>query len=96
MQEIDKLLKKNSDLVIAKALKVLALVRLGNVKESREIVGEVIENCPTSICVLKFLRLSLYELNLNEKVCLIYENAFKQEPSNEGKYYWSFNYFNID
>ena len=33
--------------------------------------------------MLKFLRLCLYELNLNEKVCLAYENAFKKEPQNE-------------
>jgi len=83
LQEIDKLLKKNSDLVIAKALKALALVRLGNAKDSRQYVDEVIKDCPTSICILKFLRLCLYELNLNDKVCLAYENAFRKEPTNE-------------
>lgn len=83
LQEIQKLLKKNSDLMIAKALKALALVRLGNAKESRKDVDDVIKDCPTNICVLKFLRLCLYELNLNEKVCLAYENAFQKEPQNE-------------
>lgn len=76
-------MKKNNDLVIAKVLKALALVRLGNTKESRQFVDEVIKNCPTSICILKFLRLCLYELNLNDKVCQTYENAFRKEPTNE-------------
>ncbi|KAG5727952.1 N-alpha-acetyltransferase 25, NatB auxiliary subunit [Termitomyces sp. T112] len=78
-----KLLKKNPQNILIKALKALALVRSQKVEESLILCDEVLESKPTDDAVLSAMMHVLRGLGRHNDMVLMFEEAYKQEPSNE-------------
>ncbi|XP_015908047.1 N-alpha-acetyltransferase 25, NatB auxiliary subunit [Parasteatoda tepidariorum] len=83
LQEADKLLKKQRDFLCAKALKALALVRLGRNEESFNVVQEVHAEDPTDDPTLQAMTICYRELHKLELIADAYERATKKDPQNE-------------
>ncbi|XP_060533516.1 phagocyte signaling-impaired protein [Cylas formicarius] len=83
LQECEKVLKKTPNLHCAKALKALTLLRMGKESESNGILDALVSDKPTDEATLQAMTLCYREMQQLEKVCKIYENAVKLEPSNE-------------
>ncbi|CAG2112305.1 unnamed protein product [Medioppia subpectinata] len=83
LQEADKVLKKQKDLLCAKVLKSLALLRMGRQEESLRHLKEVHADCPTDDSTLQAMTICYRELHKAELIADAYENAVKKDPSNE-------------
>ncbi|XP_055933094.1 N-alpha-acetyltransferase 25, NatB auxiliary subunit-like [Argiope bruennichi] len=83
LQEADKLLKKQKDFQCAKALKALALVRLGRLDESLTTIKEVHAEDPTDDPTLQAMTICYRELQKLELIADAYERATKKDPQNE-------------
>ncbi|CAG2164368.1 unnamed protein product [Oppiella nova] len=83
LQEADKVLKKQKDLVCAKVLKSLALLRLGRQEESLRLLQEVHSDSPTDDSTLQAMTICYRELHKIELIADAYEKALKKEPKNE-------------
>ncbi|KAI7906285.1 N-acetyltransferase B complex non catalytic subunit-domain-containing protein [Cokeromyces recurvatus] len=83
LQHCAKLLKKNPDWPLVKALKALALVRTGKEEESFELCGQVKKAIPTDEPTLLAVTMALKELGKHSVIVELYENASNQQPKNE-------------
>ncbi|GIX89099.1 n-alpha-acetyltransferase 25, NatB auxiliary subunit [Caerostris extrusa] len=83
LQEADKLLKKQKDFLCAKALKSLALVRLGRLEDSLSTIKEVHNENPTDDPTLQAMTICYRELQKLELIADAYERATKKDPQNE-------------
>ncbi|KAF8636586.1 hypothetical protein AX17_003397 [Amanita inopinata Kibby_2008] len=79
----NKLLKKYPKSDLIKALKALALVRSQKVEESLVLCDEVLESKPTHDAVLTAMMHVLRGLGRQKDMVTMFEDAYKQQPSNE-------------
>lgn len=79
----NKLLKKHPKNELVKALKALALVRSQKVEESLVLCDEVLEEKPTSDAVLTAMMHVLRGLGRHNDMVTMFEEAYKQQPTNE-------------
>ncbi|XP_075588987.1 phagocyte signaling impaired isoform X2 [Dermatophagoides farinae] len=83
LQEIDKLLKKNRNQQYVRALKSLTLVRLHRRKESMEILNELHAEMPADEMILQTMSMCYREIQRNDLITTLYENALKKDSTNE-------------
>lgn len=83
LQEAEKVLKKQKDLLCAKVLKGLALLRMGRHEESLSILNEVHKDSPTDDSTLQAMTICYRELHKIELIADAYEMAIKKDPNNE-------------
>ncbi|KAF5280729.1 hypothetical protein FQA39_LY18012 [Lamprigera yunnana] len=83
LQESDKVLKKTPNLLCAKALKALSLLRMGREVECVAILETLGDDSPSDDATLQAMTLCYRELQQQEQICTLYENAVKADPSNE-------------
>ncbi|KAI9310584.1 N-acetyltransferase B complex non catalytic subunit-domain-containing protein [Dichotomocladium elegans] len=83
LQLANKLLKKNPDWPLVKALKALVLVRTDKDNEAAELCVQVKKTIPTDQATLLALTLAYQELGQNSAIVELYENAANQQPKNE-------------
>lgn len=83
LQEADKLLKKQKDFLCAKALKALALIRLGRQDEAVTSLDEVHYENPTDDPTLQAMTICYRELHKPHQIADAYERATKKDPQNE-------------
>ncbi|XP_064074356.1 phagocyte signaling-impaired protein [Vanessa tameamea] len=86
LQEAEKVLKKSPSLQAAKALKALALYRLGKGPEAHALLDALAEEKPSDDSTLQAMTISYRESQQFHKVCALYEAAVKSEPTNEELY----------
>ncbi|KAF8238594.1 actin cytoskeleton organization protein [Tricholoma matsutake] len=79
----NKLLKKHPKNELIKALKALALVRSQKIEESLLICDEVLDSRPTNNAVLTAMMHVLRGLGRNKDMVVMFEDAYKQQPTNE-------------
>ncbi|KAI0726631.1 actin cytoskeleton organization protein [Fomitopsis betulina] len=79
----NKLLKKHPKNDMVKALKALALVRSQKVEESLVVCDEVLASKPTDESTLGAMMHVLRGLGRHTDMVTMYEDAYKQQPSNE-------------
>ncbi|KAK5638702.1 hypothetical protein RI129_012997 [Pyrocoelia pectoralis] len=83
LQECDKVLKKTPNLLCAKALKALSILRMGRESECMSILDSLIEDGSGDDATLQAMTLCYRELQQQEQICTLYENAVKIDPVNE-------------
>ncbi|KAK3737471.1 hypothetical protein QZH41_008359, partial [Actinostola sp. cb2023] len=83
IQLADKILKKQKDLHCAKALKSLALLRLGRPVECSALMEEIIQSQPADEPTLQAMTICFREMQKPEGIATIYDAAVKQCPQNE-------------
>ncbi|KAH9631356.1 hypothetical protein HF086_012144 [Spodoptera exigua] len=83
LQEAEKVLKKTPTLQAARALKALALFRLGKGLEAQVVLDALADEKPSDDTTLQAMTISYRESQQLHKVCMLYENAVKSEPTNE-------------
>ncbi|KAG7303190.1 hypothetical protein JYU34_011653 [Plutella xylostella] len=83
VQEAEKVLKKTPNLQAAKALKALALLRLGKSGEATTVLDALTAERPCDDTTLQAMTISYRESQQLDKVCRLYEEAVKQEPASE-------------
>ncbi|CAH1802298.1 unnamed protein product [Owenia fusiformis] len=83
LQECDKVLKKQKDFTCAKALKALALLRLGRQDESDTILQGVHDEKPADDATLHTLSICYRETASWDRIIDMYENALKKDAGNE-------------
>ncbi|XP_014088725.1 phagocyte signaling-impaired protein isoform X1 [Bactrocera oleae] len=83
LQETEKLLKKHPNMWCARALKALALLRLGRYEESQIVLKTVSNEKPVDDPTLQVLSFCYKELEQLDKIVYLYNNAVKQSPGNE-------------
>ncbi|KAI8359816.1 N-acetyltransferase B complex non catalytic subunit-domain-containing protein [Blakeslea trispora] len=83
LQICTKLLKKNPDWPLVKALKALVLVRIGKEDEALEICEQVKKVIPTDEPTLQAITMALKELGKHTMIVELYENASNIQPKNE-------------
>ncbi|KAJ7219345.1 actin cytoskeleton organization protein [Mycena pura] len=79
----NKLLKKHPKNELVKALKALALVRSQKVDESLVLCDEVLSAKPTNDAVLTAMMHVLRGLGRHKDLVTMFEEAYKQQPTNE-------------
>ncbi|XP_044739206.1 phagocyte signaling-impaired protein [Chrysoperla carnea] len=83
LQEADKVLRKTANLQCARALKALALLRLGKESECTAILDVLAAEKPSDDPTLQAMTICYRELNQYSRVCDLYETAVRQDPTNE-------------
>ncbi|CAG8432922.1 6068_t:CDS:10 [Diversispora eburnea] len=83
LQQCNKLLKKQPEALILKALKGLILERTGKTEEALKLCDQVKEKKPIDEPVLQALTMAYKSLGKYEKIVKIYENAILLNPNNE-------------
>ncbi|XP_023344164.1 N-alpha-acetyltransferase 25, NatB auxiliary subunit [Eurytemora carolleeae] len=83
LQEAEKVLRKQPTFQCCRALKSLALMRLGKEEEAMSILDKILEECPTDEGALQAMTIGYREMKLPDKICTLYENAVKKDPYNE-------------
>ncbi|PAV24074.1 actin cytoskeleton organization [Pyrrhoderma noxium] len=83
LQQCNKVLKKYPSLVIVKALKALAIVRMNKIEESLPICDEVLASKPTDLDTLNVMMLVLRALGRHNDLVTMFDDAFKAQPGNE-------------
>ncbi|KAL3271625.1 hypothetical protein HHI36_022099 [Cryptolaemus montrouzieri] len=83
LQECEKVLKKTPNLLCAKALKALTLLRIGKESDSIAVLDSLTEEKPTDEATLQAMTLCCRELQQVDRICKIYETAVKLDPTNE-------------
>ncbi|KAG8964769.1 hypothetical protein FRC03_001380 [Tulasnella sp. 419] len=83
IQICNKLLKKQSNYEVVKALKALALLRSNKLDESLSLTDEVLSSKPTDETVLGVMSHVLKHLDRAGDIIAMFEEAFKKQPSNE-------------
>ncbi|KIY43365.1 actin cytoskeleton organization protein [Fistulina hepatica ATCC 64428] len=78
-----KFLKKHPNNQLVKALKSLALVRAQKVEESLALCDEVLASKPTNEAVLTAMMHVLRALGRNLDMVAMFEEAYKQQPTND-------------
>ncbi|OWR55035.1 putative Phagocyte signaling-impaired protein [Danaus plexippus plexippus] len=85
-QEAEKVLKKSPSLQAARALKALALFRLGKGAEAQTVLETLAQEKPCDDTTLQAMTISYRESQQFHKVCALYEAAVKVEPTSEELY----------
>lgn len=83
LQESEKLLRKHPNLLCARALKGLSLLRLGRYEESHSSLQSVAEEKPVDDSTLQVLSFCYREMEQLDKIVELYQHAVKQNPGNE-------------
>ncbi|RVE47920.1 hypothetical protein evm_007434 [Chilo suppressalis] len=83
LQEAEKVLKKSPSLQAARALKALALFRLGKRTQAHALLDELAAEKLSDDTTLQAMTISYRESQQLHKVCELYESAVKVEPLNE-------------
>ncbi|KAI8491402.1 N-alpha-acetyltransferase 25, NatB auxiliary subunit [Branchiostoma belcheri] len=83
IQEADKVLRKQKDLICAKALKAIALLRSSRRQEALLLAAEVAAQEPIEEATLQALTICYREMERGDLVARIYENAVKKVPQSE-------------
>ncbi|CAH2052835.1 unnamed protein product, partial [Iphiclides podalirius] len=83
LQEAEKVLKKSPSLQAARALKALALLRLGKKSEAQGVLDSLAEEKPSDDTTLQAMTIFYRESQQLHKVCALYEAAVKAEPGSE-------------
>ncbi|BFF89387.1 phagocyte signaling-impaired protein [Drosophila madeirensis] len=83
LQESEKLLRKHPSMLCARALKGLALLRLGRYEESHGCLQAVAEEKPTDDSTLQVLSFCYREMEQLNKIVELYQHAVKKNPGNE-------------
>ncbi|CAH0713545.1 unnamed protein product, partial [Brenthis ino] len=83
LQEAEKVLKKSPSLQAARALKALALFRLGKGPEAHSVLDALAKEKPSDDSTLQAMTISYRESQQFHKVCELYEAAVKAEPNSE-------------
>ncbi|XP_034485677.1 phagocyte signaling-impaired protein [Drosophila innubila] len=83
LQESEKLLRKHPNLLCARALKGLSLLRLGRYEESHSCLQVVAEEKPVDDSTLQVLSFCYREMEQLDKIVDLYQHAVKQNPGNE-------------
>lgn len=83
LQQCNKVLKKYPSLVIVKALKALAIVRMNKIEESLPICDEVLASKPTDLDTLNVMMLVLRALGRHNDLVTMFDDAFKAQSGNE-------------
>ncbi|KAF5281675.1 hypothetical protein FQR65_LT14605 [Abscondita terminalis] len=83
LQECEKVLKKTPNSPCAKALKALSLLRMGREAECVSLLDSLSDDNPIDDATLQAMTLCYRELQQQEQICTLYENAVKADPSNE-------------
>jgi len=83
LQEADKVLRKQPDFQCCRALKGLALMRLGKEDEAQSMLDKVLAESTVDEGALQAMTIGYRELKLPNKICAMYEGAVKKEPTNE-------------
>lgn len=83
INEADKVLKKQPNLLCAKALKALALLRTGKEAESTEILESIRKEKPSDDATLQGMNMCYSDLNRYDQICELYETARNVQPKNE-------------
>lgn len=83
LQEAEKVLKKQPNLLCAKALKCLALLRLGKEAESLELLEMIKNEAPVDESTLQAVTVCYREVYQPQAICEVYEKASQKEPGNE-------------
>ncbi|XP_066272449.1 N-alpha-acetyltransferase 25, NatB auxiliary subunit-like isoform X2 [Branchiostoma lanceolatum] len=83
IQEADKVLRKQKDLICAKALKAIALLRSSRRQEALLLAAEVASQEPIEEATLQALTICYREMERGDLVARIYENAVKKVPQSE-------------
>ncbi|KAK4877771.1 hypothetical protein RN001_010277 [Aquatica leii] len=83
LQECDKVLKKTPNSLCAKALKALSLLRMGRDCECVSLLEALGEDNPVDDATLQAMTLCYRELQQQDQICTLYENAVKSDPNNE-------------
>ncbi|TFK42516.1 actin cytoskeleton organization protein [Crucibulum laeve] len=81
--DCNKLLKKHPKNELIKSLKALALVRSQKVEESLVLCDEILAAKPTNDAVLTAMMHVLRGLGRHKDTVTMFEEAYKQQPSNE-------------
>lgn len=79
LQECDKVLKKTASLLCAKALKALALLRLGKESDCRQMLDALMDVKPTDDATLQAMMLCYREMQecKLKYICILYSWCFK-------------------
>ncbi|ELT91697.1 hypothetical protein CAPTEDRAFT_185899 [Capitella teleta] len=83
VQEADKVLRKQDDLLCAKALKSLALLRLGRHDDSTTLLCGVHESSPVDDSTLQAMALCYREMHRLDLIADMYERANQAKPNSE-------------
>ncbi|KAI9492083.1 N-acetyltransferase B complex non catalytic subunit-domain-containing protein [Zychaea mexicana] len=83
LQHTTKLLKKNPDWPLVKALKAVVLVRTGKDDEAAALCQQVKKSIPTDNATLQACTMAYNELGQHHAIVELYENAANQQPKNE-------------
>ncbi|XP_060806702.1 phagocyte signaling-impaired protein [Amyelois transitella] len=83
LQEAEKVLKKSPALQAARALKALALFRLGKASEAHQLLDALAEEKPSDDTTLQAMTITYRESQQLPKACALYEAAVKVDPTNE-------------
>ncbi|KAL4713635.1 hypothetical protein ACJJTC_002982 [Scirpophaga incertulas] len=83
LQEAEKVLKKSPTLQAARALKALALFRLGKTEQAHALLDELATEKLCDDTTLQAMTITYRESQQLHKVCGLYETAVKLDPNNE-------------
>ncbi|XP_063833305.1 phagocyte signaling-impaired protein [Ostrinia nubilalis] len=83
LQEAEKVLKKTPTLQSARALKALALFRLGKAQQAHALLDELAAEKLSDDTTLQAMTISYRESQQLHKVCALYEAAVKIDPNSE-------------
>ena len=83
LQEADKVLKKHPSNQCARALKALALLRLGKENVCQVIMDKVRSEVPCEDSTLQVMSICYREMHQPNKISEVYEAAAKADPNNE-------------
>ncbi|XP_045770596.1 phagocyte signaling-impaired protein [Maniola jurtina] len=83
LQEAEKVLKKSPSLQAARALKALAMFRLGKGPEAHAVLQALADEKPSDDTTLQAMTILYRESQQFHKVCELYEAAVKAEPTSE-------------
>ncbi|CAH2229462.1 jg20847 [Pararge aegeria aegeria] len=83
LQEAEKVLKKSPSLQAARALKALAMFRLGKGLEAHAVLQALADEKPSDDTTLQAMTILYRESQQFMKVCELYEAAVKAEPTSE-------------
>ncbi|RIA93418.1 N-acetyltransferase B complex non catalytic subunit-domain-containing protein [Glomus cerebriforme] len=83
LSQCNKLLKKQPEALILKALKALILERTGKAEEALQLCAQVKEKKPIDEAVLQAITMVYRSLGKNDEIVQIYEIAARLNPNNE-------------
>lgn len=83
IQTCNKLLKKQPQHEVIRALKALALLRANKAEEAIQLCDEILASKPTDDTVLGIMQHVLKHLDRTPEITTMFEDAFKKQPANE-------------